>query len=292
MSNPDIAYYPGCSGKGSSEEYDRSTRAVMHQLGVTPVEIEDWSCCGSSPAHMVNHDLSAALSGRNLAQARHMGHTLVTTPCPSCLSNLKNAAQAAQNPDKRRRINRLMDGECPTDVESISTLQFFLEQVGLDAIRAAVTKPLTGLRIACYYGCLTTRPPQLMQFDDPENPMSMDAILEACGINVIPFPLKTDCCGASSGMPRNDISTRLSGKILDMAGELDVDAIAVACPLCQMNLDLRQAQVNRACGTRHRIPVFYFTQLMGLTMGLSDKALGLSKLEVNPQPCLARAGAR
>ena len=292
MNSSQIAYYPGCSGKGSSEEYDLSTRSVMHRLGVAPGEIEDWNCCGSSPAHTVSHDLSAALSGRNLAQAKRMGHNLVTTPCPSCLSNLKNATRAVQDEDKRNRISQLIGDECPTDVESISTLQFFLERVGLDAIRAAVTSPLPALRVVCYYGCLTTRPPKLMQFDDPENPMSMDDILAACGVEIIPFPLKTDCCGASSGMPRNDISTRLSGKILTMASELKADAIAVACPLCQMNLDLRQGQVNRACGTHYRIPVFYFTQLMGLAMGLSDAALGLSKLEVNPKPCLQRAGVR
>lgn len=290
MSNPAIAYYPGCSGKGSSEEYDLSTRTVLRRLGVEPEEIEDWNCCGSSPAHMVNHELSAALSGRNLAQAKRMGHRLVTTPCPSCLSNLKNAQQAAMDEKKRRKINKLMDDECPTDVDAVSTLQFFTEQIGLDRIREAVVSPLPALRVACYYGCLTTRPPKLMRFDDPENPMSMDDILAACGVEVVPFPLKTDCCGAASGMPRNDITTRLSGKILDMASELKADAVAVACPLCQMNLDLRQSQANAARGTNHQMPVFYFTQLMGLAMGLSAEDMGLSKLCVDPNPCLKRAG--
>jgi heterodisulfide reductase subunit B len=177
-------------------------------------------------------------------------------------------------------------------VDAVSTLQFFTEQIGLDRIREAVVSPLPALRVACYYGCLTTRPPKLMRFDDPENPMSMDDILAACGVEVVPFPLKTDCCGAASGMPRNDITTRLSGKILDMASELKADAVAVACPLCQMNLDLRQSQVNRARRSRYRMPIFYFTQLMGLAMGLPEKELGLSKLAVNPEPCLVRAGVR
>ena len=142
---------------------------------------------------MVNHELSAALSGRNLAQAKHMGHTLVTTPCPSCLSNLKNAAQAAQNPDKRSRIKpahgrRMPNGRGGQSPRSSSSWNRW----GWTPSGQAVTNPLPDLRITCYYGCLTTRPPKLMQFDDPENPMSMDAILEACGINVIPFPLKTD----------------------------------------------------------------------------------------------------
>ena len=221
-----------------------------------------------------------------------MGHDLVTTPCPSCLSNLKNAAHAVRDDDVRAKVNSLLDEECPTDVEAISTLQFFLEQVGLDTIQEAVVTPMPTLRVVCYYGCLTTRPPKLMCFDDPENPMSMDNILECCGIEVIPFPLKVDCCGAAFGMPRNDISSRLSGNILNMASELEADAVVVACPLCQMNLDLRQNQVNKACGTHHQMPIFYFTQLMGLSMGLSKKNLGLSKLAVNPEPCLARAGVR
>ncbi len=292
MNNTVIAYYPGCSGKGSSAEYDLSTRTVLRHLGVDALEVENWSCCGSSPAHAVDHVLSAALSGRNLARVRSMGHDLVTTPCPSCLSNLKNAAHAVRDDDVRAKVNSLLDEECPTDVEAISTLQFFLEQVGLDTIQEAVVNPMPTLRVVCYYGCLTTRPPKLMCFDDPENPMSMDNILECCGIEVIPFPLKVDCCGAAFGMPRNDISSRLSGNILNMASELEADAVVVACPLCQMNLDLRQNQVNKACGTHHQMPIFYFTQLMGLSMGLSKKNLGLSKLAVNPEPCLARAGVR
>lgn len=292
MKTSALAYYPGCSGTGTSIEYEVSTRAVLKRLGFEVQEVEDWSCCGSTPAHTVDHVLSAALSGRNLARVKAMGHSLVTTPCPSCLTNLRTAAKSVQDDDFRKKVDKLMGEECPTNVEAISTLQVITERLGLDTVRDAVSKPLSGFKVACYYGCLTTRPPKLMQFDDPENPMSMDSILEACGAEIIPFPLKVACCGAAAGMPRNDISTRLSGDILNMAEELEVDAVAVACPLCQMNLDLRQGQVNKACGTKHKMPVIYFTQLMGLAMDLPAKQLGLSKLAVNPKPSLARAGIR
>ncbi len=292
MSNKNVAYYPGCSGTGTSVEYDISTRAALKRLGVETLEVDDWSCCGSTPAHTVNHVLSAALSGRNLARVGEMGRDLVTTPCPSCLANLKTAAKAVADEAFRNKVNALLDEECPTDVRAVSTLQYILEEIGPEEIEKAVVRPLTGLRLVCYYGCLTTRPPKLMCFDDPEDPMSMDSILQACGAEIIPFPLKTVCCGAAAGMPRNDISSRLSGNILEMVRELDADAVAVACPLCQMNLDLRQGQVNRARKTKFKTPVIYFTQLMGLAMGLSMKDVAMSKLAVNPKPCLARAGIR
>ena len=290
MSSSSLVYYPGCSGSGTSMEYEMSTRAVLRHLGVETIEVEDWNCCGSTPAHTVDHTLSAALSGRNLARVKAMGHSLVATPCPSCLANLRTAAKAVQDEGVREKVNTLMGEECPTDVRAISTLQYVVEMVGLEAVSRVVSRPLVGLRVACYYGCLTTRPPKLMCFDDPENPMSMDSILEVCGAEVVPFPMKVACCGAAAGMPRNDISTRLSGEILNMAKELEVDALAAACPLCQMNLDLRQRQVNRACGTNYRMPIFFFTQLMGLAMGLPGKDVGLSKLAVNPKPSLARVG--
>lgn len=292
MSHMSIAYYPGCSGMGTSMEYESSTRAVFRHLGVELVDVDDWSCCGSTPAHTVNHVLSAALSGRNLAQVKKMGHEVVATPCPSCLANLKTAAHKAEDEAFRGKINELLDDECPADVNAKSTLQILVEDVGTDAVKESIVRPLAGMKVACYYGCLTTRPPKLMQFDDPENPMSMDDLLTACGAEVVPFPLKVECCGAAAGMPRRDIASELSGKLLDVASELAVDAIVAACPLCQMNLDLRQGQCNRARGTRHEIPVFYFTQLMGLAMGLSEQDLGLSKLAVDPKPCLARMGVR
>ncbi len=285
-----IGYYPGCSGAGTSVEYDQSTRAVCARLGVTLRDVPDWSCCGSTPAHTVNHVLSAALSARNLELAAQAGLEVVTTPCPSCLANLRIAGHKMEQPAFRDDVRALLETECETLAETKSTLQVMVEEVGLDEVQARVTKPLAGLRVACYYGCIMNRPPEVMQFDDPEHPMAMDNLLTACGAEVVPFPLKVECCGAAAGMPRKDIVAELSGRLLDTAAGLGVDAIATACPLCQMNLDLRQGQANAARGTRHAIPVFYFTQLMGLAMGLSAREVGLSKLVVNPKPCLERAG--
>ncbi|OLN25072.1 CoB--CoM heterodisulfide reductase subunit B [Desulfovibrio sp. DV] len=284
-----IAYYPGCSGLGTSKEYDTSTRAVCAALGLSLVDIPDWSCCGSTPAHTKDHTLSAALSARNLQLVANMGMTAAATPCPSCLTNLRTANHRIEAAPFKAKVDKLLDEPYGGDVNAISVLQALVENVGLDTIKAAVRTPLKGLKVACYYGCIMNRPPELMAFDDCENPMAMDNILAALGAEVVPFPLKVECCGASYGIPRPDVTAKLSGKLLEAAVGVGADMVAVACPLCQMNLDLRQSQVNRAMGTNYRIPVPYFTQLMGVAMNIADTEIGFGKLNVDPRPVLSRA---
>ena len=284
-----IAYYPGCSGLGTSKEYDTSTRAVCAALGLSLVDIPDWSCCGSTPAHTKDHTLSAALSARNLQLVANMGMTAAATPCPSCLTNLRTANHRIEAAPFKAKVDKLLDEPYGGDVNAISVLQALVENVGLDTIKAAVRTPLKGLKVACYYGCIMNRPPELMAFDDCENPMAMDNILVALGAEVVPFPLKVECCGASYGIPRPDVTAKLSGKLLEAAVGVGADMVAVACPLCQMNLDLRQSQVNRAMGTQYRIPVPYFTQLMGVALNIADAEIGFGKLNVDPRPVLSRA---
>ena len=292
MANKRFAYYPGCSGLGTSMEYDRSTRALCKALDVDLEDIPDWSCCGSTPAHTIDHALSTALSARNFAQAEEMGLEDVLTPCPSCLKNLRTALHRMEDKALRPKAEKLL-GKKLTKKHSVrSVLQILSEEITPEGVAAKVVKKLSGLKVVPYYGCLMTRPAELMRFDDTENPTSMDALLEAVGATVLPFPLKVDCCGASMGIPRNDAVTRLSGRILDMAASLGAEAVVVACPLCQMNLDLRQGQINAANKTNHRLPVFYYTQLLGLALGLPEEALGFDKLAVDPKPVLAALAAR
>lgn len=283
-----IAYYPGCSGQGTSEEYDRSSRAICKALDIELVDIPDWSCCGSTPAHTVNHVLSAALSARNLALVEGMGLDKVTTPCPSCLTNLRTAAHKMENSEFRTKVNALLDVPCTKMVDAQSVLQVLTENVDVALIKSKVVKPLTGIKIACYYGCIMNRPPELMRFDHHENPMAMDNIMTALGAEVVPFPLKVECCGASFGIARGDIVARLSGKLLDAGRRLGADAFVTACPLCQMNLDMRQGQINDALHENFRIPVFYYTQLLGYALGLDRSELGFEKLCVNPRLALGR----
>jgi heterodisulfide reductase subunit B len=291
MSAP-LGYYPGCSQSGTAAEYDISTRACCKALGIELADIPDWTCCGSTPAHTVDHHLAGALAARNLLQAEAAGFTRVTTPCPSCLAALKTADHHLAEPAYRAEVERLLGRPAPGPVQSISTLQALAEQAGAEGVRKHVTKPLTGLRVACYYGCIMNRPPALMAFDDPENPVVMDELLAACGATVVAFPFKTECCGAAYAMPRLDVMQRLSARILDMAENCGADAIAVACPLCQMNLDLRRGQVNAASGRNIQIPVPYFTQLMGLALGLPQESLGLEKLVLPLAPALEAARTR
>lgn len=286
------AYYPGCSGSATSREYDASTRAVCKALDVELVDIPDWSCCGSTPAHQVDQRLSAALSARNLAQAEQLDLEQVLTPCPSCLKNLHNAIEHMdESPAFKAAVDALTQRPLTKPHKVSSVLQVVLEDVGLEAIAKMVKKPLKGLKLVAYYGCLMTRPGRSMKFDDEENPTSLDRIMEAAGATMLPFPLKTECCGGSFGIPRNDVTARLGGRILELAQEVGADAVVVACPLCQMNLDLRQRQINSAQHLALDMPVFYFTQLLGLALGVPESDLEMDKLVVNTKPVLSRMEA-
>ncbi|MCH5276803.1 MAG: CoB--CoM heterodisulfide reductase iron-sulfur subunit B family protein [Desulfovibrionaceae bacterium] len=290
-----FAYYPGCSGEGTSTEYEASTRAVCRALGLEFAEIEDWNCCGSTPAHAMDTVLSGALGARNLMLAGRAGAGGVVTPCPSCLSNLKMARHRMRAPEFKARVDELLDAPTPAREDgsadlpdTFSVLQVLLEEVGLEAIATRVTNSLEGLKVATYYGCLMSRPAEIMKFDDPENPTAMDKIMSALGAEVVPFPLKTECCGAAMGVALKEVTSSLSGRILASAKAFGADAVVTACPLCHMNLDLRQGQAGRATGIAFDMPVFYYTQLMALAFGLPAASLKLEKLAVSPGPVLKK----
>ncbi len=288
-----IAYYPGCSAKGSSLDYELSTMAVCARLGLESSEVPGWNCCGSTPAHAVSSELSAALCVRNLAQAASIGAEAVMTPCPSCLSNLRHAQERMRTPAFRKRVDELLDEPAPEQLpEATSVMQMIGRLFDADCIREHTVRSLAGLRIAPYYGCLMSRPAELMQFGDPENPTLMESLLTACGADeILDFPLKTECCGAASGIPHRPLSAVNSGRILELATRMEADCIAVCCPLCQMNLDLRQKQAGRQAGTKFAVPVLYFTQLMGIAFGCDGKSLGLEKLCVPADRILAKIAA-
>lgn len=277
-----FVYYPGCSARGSSKDYELSTQAVCKALDINLVDIPDWNCCGSTPAHAVDTELSAALCVRNLDIAAQQEAELVLTPCPSCLSNLKLASKRMEDPAFRVRVDELLDGPSAKTFPPVtSVMQGIAENFDMEAIAARVRKSLKGLRLAAYYGCLMSRPAEIMNFGDPENPTLIESMLAACGAEMVDFPLKTACCGASFGIPERPMTARNSGRILDLATQLGVDAVIVACPLCQMNLDLRQPQASKEMGTSFNLPVLYFTQMMGIAFGLDHKDLGLGKLRVS-----------
>lgn len=287
-----IAYYPGCSQEASALDYGKSTGALCAALGILLRQISGWNCCGSTPAHAVDSELSAALCVRNLNIAAKDNADLVVTPCPSCLSNLRMASYRMRDASFREHVNELLDEPAADNLpEAISVMQLIGRTHDAEKIGALVQKPLKGLKLAAYYGCLMSRPAKIMNFGDPENPTLMESLLAACGAEMVEFPLKTVCCGASFGIPERSLTAYNSGKILELAATLGVDAIAVACPLCQMNLDLRQKQAAKAEKAHFNIPVLYFTQLMGLAMNISPEHLGLDQLCVSAAPILHKIDA-
>ena len=280
------AYFPGCSLHSTASEYDRSTQAVCKELGIELEEIEDWNCCGATSAHSLDHTLSVALPLRNLAKAEAMGLDVIA-PCAACFNRLKSAdAAVKKDPELLRFMEEQAGIKYEGKVRVLSLLEA-ISKLGDEAIKSHVKRELSGLKVACYYGCLLLRPPDVAQFDDPENPTSLDSIIGDTGAEPIEWPYRTECCGASLSISKSEVVVKLTHDILSMAKRAGANCIATACPLCQGNLDMRQEDVEGKYGEKFGLPIFYFTQLMGLAFGLWEGHLGLSRLMVDPDPVLA-----
>jgi heterodisulfide reductase subunit B len=276
------AFFPGCSLESTAWDFALSTRAVCQALGIEVEEIPGWVCCGSTPAHGTSASLALALPVFNLQRARAMGRPVLTA-CASCYSRLRTANHTVRkDPKQQQRAARVTGEAYDGSVEVQHILDVLVNHLGLDAIRAAVRRKLSGLKVACYYGCLLTRPPEVVAFDDTEHPMSMDKLVATLGAEPVDWPYKTECCGASLSMTHSAVVSRLSYRLVEMARRAGATCIAVACPLCQVNLDMRQADARKNHGPLPETPVFYITQLVGLALGLSPEELGLSALSVNP----------
>jgi len=248
---------------------------VCEKLGIEIEQIKGWICCGTSPAHSSSKLLSLALPFENLCLVEKMGMTDVVAPCASCFARLKTAAfEASEDPELAGQISEALDKPLPKSINILNPLEIFHGKEGLED---AVAKDLPGLKVVCYYGCLLTRPSKVMQFDECEYPMAMDELLRSMGITTLDWSYKTDCCGGSLAMTRTDVVLKLTHDILEEAKAVGANAIAVACPLCHINLDTRQEEIEQKYGVKYGLPVFYFTQLMALAMGIPSDKLGLKK---------------
>lgn len=271
-----IAYYPGCSLHSTGVEYDISTRKVCASIGIDLVEIKDWICCGSSPAHQCNELMSLTLPAKNLSLAVQTDNlTDVCAPCASCYSRLKFTQERLKDEKLKNDVEKIIGSEYPEDVSVLHILDLIVEKAGVDVIEEEVVKPLSGLKVACYYGCLITRPSKVTDKQNCENPTDMELVIEALGAEAIDWNLKTFCCGANFALTQTDVALELTRKILSDADSAGAQVIAVGCPLCHVNLDTRQKQINEKFGTSFRIPIFYFTELMGLAFGIEAKDLGI-----------------
>jgi heterodisulfide reductase subunit B len=269
-----------------AEEFDISTRAVMGHLGLQPVEPKGWVCCGSTPAHRVDHRLATRLPLQSLILLEQEGLREVTLPCAACFSRFRAATRDLRlDPTLKASLDRELDYEYQDSVAISSLVDFLAERVGLERISKQVKRPLSGLKVACYYGCLLTRPPAVTGSKEHEYPMTMDRIIEALGAEVVDWDDKVSCCGASLSMTRTDIVLEMSGGILENARARGADVVAVACPLCHTNLDGRQTQMEG----QPILPALYFTQLMAIALDMPESAV-LSRNMIDPRPALQAQG--
>jgi heterodisulfide reductase subunit B len=286
-----VAYYPGCALEGSGHGYNRSTKAVAKKLGLNLLEVPNWNCCGAMEVKNIDPELQNYLSARNLSQvADKMNVDTVMAPCNGCYHNLKKVEHdIAQKPKTREVVDRLSEkaghGSYQAgSVETIHALDWLIEEIGEDGIRDRVKNSLKGLKIANYYGCMYSRPrhifPEKDQGEGSESthdPHYMDDLLRAAGAEIVDYPLKTACCGGAHTLADCDTSTKLVLNLLQTAEDCGADVIATECPTCHSGLEMHQVRAESEFGIKTSVKMLYFTQLLGLALGLSRRKLGIQE---------------
>jgi heterodisulfide reductase subunit B len=281
-------YYPGCSLEATSKHYDTSTKAVCSALGIDLVELEDWNCCGASAYMSIEEHLGFALSARNLALAEKLGWDVIA-PCSGCFVELNKANNYFNKyPEVKEEVQSVLK-EAGLEYNGTTKVRHLLDvvynDVGLEVIKSLVKKPLKGLRVASYYGCQIVRPRN--NFDDPEDPHTLDDLVTSLGATSVYFPMKNRCCGGSLTGSMEGQVLRMVKNILLCAQQSEAQILVTTCPLCQLNLDAYQSKSEKKFGAKFHIPAIYFTQLMGLAMELPIKAMGFEKNIVSVKKALA-----
>jgi len=281
-----VTYYPGCALEGSARDYAESVQGVCSALDIGLAEISDWNCCGATAAHSIDHRAAIELAGRNLNLAAELPHANLLVPCPMCFNRLKTAAKTLQG-ENGRRYEIQLDDSLP---QIWDLANFFATDSMLATAAGRVSRPLNGLKAVCYYGCMASRPPEVTGAEDFEDPQALDRIIENLGATAIPWPFKTDCCGASQVLSRLDIVSQLVGKLYDMAERVGARAIVVSCQMCQANLDMYQQKIAADWGREFSLPVFYFTELIGLACNLEGSSEWIARHITDPLPLLRELG--
>ncbi|MFN8239663.1 MAG: CoB--CoM heterodisulfide reductase iron-sulfur subunit B family protein [Bacteroidales bacterium] len=275
-------FYPGCSLTGSSRDYNESVSALAETFGITFEQVPDWNCCGATAAHNMNRELSLALPARILALAEKAGLEEIVVPCAACYSRLVvTQKELRKDPVLKNRVTEILEMEYKGTTSIINVIEW-LDKYIIPLIDSKLVKPF-GQKVACYYGCLLVRPERVLRYDRPEDPTTMDVVMQKIGATCIDFPFKTECCGAGLSVSRTDIVSKLSGKIIDEAEHRGAEAIIVACPMCHSNLDMRRKDINKHWKSEYKIPVLFVTQALGLAVGVSPARLGMKRhfVEVN-----------
>ena len=287
----ELGYYPGCALKAHATglEYGTSIEAALGALGFELKEVPDWNCCGASAGHMTNSALTRALNVRNLALAEAAGLSEFLAPCPLCAKELALANhEVKEHPELLAQAQDAAEMVYRCTSRPITLIELLHRNLGLVKERAAGKLP--AVNVACYYGCLHTRPPEVMTFDDTEQPTTMDDVCRTLGLVPVEWTHKTECCGAGFTMSKPGVVARLTGRILAAASAAGAEAFIVACPMCHANLDMRQKEAAADAGLAEgfRMPVLYLTQVLGLALGLEPKALKLDNHFVDTTDLVAR----
>ena len=281
-----VTYYPGCFLQGTAKDYAESILGICQHLNIQFEEVPDWNCCGATAAHSIDHRASIELAGRNLNLAAELSHADMLVPCPMCFNRLKTASFVLKG-DQKERYNIDLHDSIP---EIWDLANFFATDDMLQLVAGQLKKPLNGLRFVCYYGCMANRPQEITKATDVENPQSMDRIIENLGGTAISWPYKADCCGASQMLSRPDIVSRLVAKLYDMAQRVDAQAVVVSCQMCQANLDIFQERVGVDWGKRFSLPIYYFSELIGMAMDVKGVRKWLSRHITDPLSLLNKLG--
>lgn len=274
----DYIYYPGCSVKTNARHYEESILPVFEKLGIHLEEMDDWNCCGATATLSIDSEKAAALNGRILAIAEKTGKNIMA-PCAACYLSLKKANDflVSSEPEALRILDemKIMDLAYKGTVKVKHPVEILNREIGLDRIRNEVQRPLDGLRVAVYYGCQVVRP--FADFDDPDYPESMDCLMRAIGAEPVEYNAKTRCCGGALTANLDDLGAKLNYILLKEAEKKKADAIVTLCPLCLFNLEAAQAQVRKKYGENYRMPILFFSQLMGFSFGFSKEEMGFSR---------------
>jgi heterodisulfide reductase subunit B len=278
-----LSYYPGCSLHGTAREYGESVTAVSAALGIELNEIKDWSCCGATAAHSTNFKLSVALPARDLVAAEKNGMD-VMVPCAACFNRLKSTQHhLKEDIELKGEIEKIVGGKYEGNIAIRNPIDIIINDIGLEELAKKVIKPLKGLRPVSYYGCLLLRPKEICNFDSYENPVLLDRIMETVGAEVKQWSYKTDCCGGSLTISMTKVVNNMVDKLMTMAREAGANCVVVACPICMANLDMR-ASANL------KLPVFYFTELLALAMGIAGPETWAKMHTVDGTPLLKGLG--
>jgi heterodisulfide reductase subunit B len=273
-----VTYYPGCSLEGTARDYAESIQGICASLEIKLEEIPDWNCCGATAAHSIDQLAGIELAARTLNLAAQLPHSDMLVPCPMCFNRLKTAAWTL-NQDSAKRYDIHLEAALPRVWDLAN---FLATDPMLKTMAKNISKPLEGLKVVSYYGCMASRPPEITEATDFENPQAIDRIIQSLGATAIPWPYKTDCCGASQVFSRRDIVSHLVGKLYDMAQRIDAQAIVVSCQMCQANLDMHQETIGADWGKRFSFPVYYFTELIGLAHNVAGVEKWLSRHITDP----------